>query len=113
MNTARPTNKLLAELARSDRIAFGELLEQMEPFALQRDAVLGTPQAFCDSVYFVESGIVALVAATRNGNSVEVGLVGKEGVTGGRECAGRPAAAIRFARPASRISVPRAQESDS
>lgn len=82
MNTARPTNKLLAELARSDRIAFGELLEQMEPFALQRDAVLGTPQAVCDSVYFVESGIVALVAATRNGNSVEVGLVGKEGVAG-------------------------------
>jgi CRP-like cAMP-binding protein len=73
---------VLVELARSDRTVFGQLLEQMEPFALHRGAILGSPRVAWDSVYFIESGIVSLVATTRNGNSVEVALVGSEGVAG-------------------------------
>ncbi|HET7696610.1 MAG TPA: Crp/Fnr family transcriptional regulator [Vicinamibacterales bacterium] len=82
MTTTRATNRVLMELARADRIVLGQLLEQMEPFALQRGAVLGGPRVASESVYFVESGIVSLVAAARNGNSVEVALIGKEGVAG-------------------------------
>jgi hypothetical protein len=33
-------------------------------------------------VYFVESGIVSLVAGTRHGQSLEVAIVGREGVAG-------------------------------
>lgn len=82
MTITRATNRVLMELARSDRSVFGQLLEQMEPFALQRGAVLGGPRVASESVYFVESGIVSLVAAARNGNSVEVALIGNEGVAG-------------------------------
>jgi len=70
------------ELARSDRSAFGQLFEHMEPFALHRGTMLGGPRVVSESVYFVESGIVSLVATARNGNSVEVALVGNEGVAG-------------------------------
>jgi CRP-like cAMP-binding protein len=44
--------------------------------------VLGTAREAAAFAYFVESGIVSLVASTRAGNSVEVALVGKEGVAG-------------------------------
>jgi len=82
LSAPRTKNRVLMGLARSDRIVFRQLLEQMEPFALQRGAILGSPRVAWDSVYFVESGIVSLVATTRNGNSVEVALVGNEGVAG-------------------------------
>ncbi len=32
--------------------------------------------------YFIDSGVVSLVAQTKNGSSVEVALVGREGVAG-------------------------------
>jgi CRP-like cAMP-binding protein len=82
LSTTRATNRVLMELARADRLAFSQLLEQMEPFALQRGAVLGVPHVVSESVYFVEAGVVSLVAAARNGESVEVALVGNEGVAG-------------------------------
>jgi CRP-like cAMP-binding protein len=44
--------------------------------------VLGTPRVMTDSIYFVESGIVSLVASTKTGSSVEVALIGREGVAG-------------------------------
>jgi CRP-like cAMP-binding protein len=44
--------------------------------------MLGTPRVAAEFTYFVESGIVSLVASTRAGNSVEVAVVGREGVAG-------------------------------
>ena len=82
LSTPRATNRVLLELARSDRIASSQLFEQMEPFALQRGMVLGGPRVDSAAVYFIESGIVSLVATARNGNSVEVALVGREGIAG-------------------------------
>jgi CRP-like cAMP-binding protein len=73
---------VLRELARSERRVFDELAKELEPCPLQRGAVLGRPRVLTDFVYFVESGIVSLVASTRAGNSVEVALIGKEGVAG-------------------------------
>ena len=75
-------NHVLAALAEADRDAFSELLNELQPHPLQRGDVLGTPAAPTDYVYFVESGIVSLLATTRAGSSVEVALIGREGVAG-------------------------------
>lgn len=82
MVATRPENRLLSELAELDRGVFAKLVNQMEPYALQSGALLGHPRAVTDCSYFVESGIVSLVASTRNGSSVEVALIGREGVAG-------------------------------
>src|SRR3569832_1591736 len=78
----RPENRLLRELAELDRGVFAKLVKQMEPCALQSGVLLGHPRTVTDFSYFIESGIVSLVAATKNGSSVEVALIGREGVAG-------------------------------
>ena len=82
MVAKRPGNHVLAELAQSEITVFNQLARELEPHPLQQGMVLGAPRVAADCMYFVESGIVALVASTRAGNSVEVALVGKEGVAG-------------------------------
>jgi CRP-like cAMP-binding protein len=82
MITTRPENRLLRELATADRAVYLELVKELEPFPLQAGALLGPPRAVTEFSYFIESGIVALVASTRNGSSVEVALIGREGVAG-------------------------------
>jgi CRP-like cAMP-binding protein len=78
----RTENHVLRELARSDRRVFTRLAEELEPYALQAGTVLGAPRVIAEFVYFVESGIVSLVASTRNGSSVGIALVGREGAAG-------------------------------
>ena len=82
MVATRPENRLLRELADIDRGVFAKLVKQMEPFALQSGTLLGHARTITDFSYFIESGIVSLVAATKNGSSVEVALIGREGVAG-------------------------------
>jgi CRP-like cAMP-binding protein len=82
MTATRPENRLLRALADLDREVYNRLVAQMDPFALQGGMVLGPPRAVTEYSYFVESGIVSLVASTRNGSSVEVALIGREGVAG-------------------------------
>lgn len=78
----RVQNVVLSKLAAADRGVFLEIMDELEPHPLQRGSVLGTARTTARYVYFVESGIVSLVATTRTGSSVEVALVGKEGVAG-------------------------------
>jgi len=76
----RTGNHVLRELARADRTVFDQLVTDLEAHPLQRGAVLGTPHHIAEWLYFIESGTVSLVASTRSGNSVEVALIGREGV---------------------------------
>jgi CRP-like cAMP-binding protein len=76
----RTRNRVLQALAAADPATFARLYEELEPMALERGAVLGAPRSHADSSYFIESGIVSLVAATSNGSSIEVGIVGREGM---------------------------------
>jgi CRP-like cAMP-binding protein len=78
----RTNNDVLRELALSDRSVFDELMSELEPHPLQRGAVLATPRVLAEFIYFIDSGVVSLVANTRNGHSVEVALIGREGVAG-------------------------------
>jgi CRP-like cAMP-binding protein len=82
MVATRPENRVLRELATADRSVYLKLVKEAEPFVLQSGALLGNPRAVTDFSYFIESGIVSLVASTRNGSSVEVALIGREGVAG-------------------------------
>src|SRR5258708_32200445 len=49
---------------------------------LERGALLGATREQLEWVYFVDSGIVSLVAGTTSGRSLEVAIVGREGVGG-------------------------------
>jgi CRP-like cAMP-binding protein len=61
---------------------FDRLADELDPHPLERGAVLGAARAMADDVYFVESGVISMVASTRAGHSVEVALIGREGVAG-------------------------------
>jgi CRP-like cAMP-binding protein len=82
-------NQLLRQLARADRAVYERLLEDLHPTPLEKGASLGAAHRRTDWVYFVESGIVSLVAGTRHGESLEVAIVGREGVAGFADALGR------------------------
>jgi CRP-like cAMP-binding protein len=81
-NVGVTQNHLLQQLAKSDRTVYERLWDDLQPTALERGASLGAARERTEWVYFVDSGIVSLVAETRNGHSLEVAIVGKEGVAG-------------------------------
>jgi CRP-like cAMP-binding protein len=73
------SNRLLAELAADDLA----LLEpHLDPVALERRFVLEAPNQAVGKVYFLESGVVSVVAVNGRGERIEVGLIGCEGMSG-------------------------------
>ena len=82
MPAERTRNHLLQQLAQADATSFARLFDEMEPVPLDRSAVLGPARLRSEWVYFVESGIVSMVASTSDGSSVEVAIIGREGVAG-------------------------------
>jgi CRP-like cAMP-binding protein len=81
-NVEVPQNHLLKQLAKSDRVVYAQLLEDLQPTLLERGVVLGAARERTEWVYFIDSGIVSLVAGTSRGQSLEVAIVGREGVAG-------------------------------
>jgi len=80
--TDRIRNDVLRKLADSDGDVYQQLIEELEPHPLQKGFALSASRLVSDYVYFIDSGAVSIVASTRSGNSVEVALVGREGVAG-------------------------------
>ena len=78
----RTRNRLLQKLAASDAAVYARLYEDLQPVALQRGANLGVSRSDADWSYFMDSGVLSLVAATTSGQSVEIAIVGREGVAG-------------------------------
>ncbi len=75
---ASSNNKLLASLSTNDF----ELLEpHLEPVTLGIRKSLETPNKRIDTVYFPDSGFASVVAI-QSRKQVEVGLIGREGMTG-------------------------------
>jgi CRP-like cAMP-binding protein len=85
----RTRNLVLRALAREDEGVFNQLLLELEPHPMQRGTVLGAPRIVAEFIYFIESGVVSLVASTRSGSTVEVAVVGREGVAGIADALGR------------------------
>ena|SRR5438067_4226257 len=72
------SNHLLVALSKSDRELLYPLLETVE-ISLKQDMEI--PNTPIENVYFPESGMVSTVGGSRD-EQVEVGLTGREGVTG-------------------------------
>lgn len=60
---------------------FNAVRPDLEYVELPQYTILHEPRQKLESVYFLNSGMVSLVFKTRDGESVEVGVVGKEGFT--------------------------------
>jgi CRP-like cAMP-binding protein len=58
------------------------LRPHLEPAELPQYEILQEPREKIDFSYFLNDGMASLVALSRDGRSVEVGIVGKEGMVG-------------------------------
>jgi CRP-like cAMP-binding protein len=74
-----PLNKLLAALSPE---SYERLTPQLEPFPLNHSAVLAEIGDRLEYVYFPNSGMVSLISHTEDGTTLEVGIIGYEGVVG-------------------------------
>jgi CRP-like cAMP-binding protein len=72
-------NRLLAALPPSD---FAALADHLQPTELELKQVLYEPGQTIRTIYFAEGGMVSHIAPLENGQSVEVGVVGREGLAG-------------------------------
>ena len=72
-------NRLLASLSSND---FDLLEPHLQSVVLQVRKSLERPNKRIDAVYFPESGFASVVAIQSGGKEVEVGLIGREGMTG-------------------------------
>jgi CRP-like cAMP-binding protein len=78
---ARPVfrNRLLGAMSRADR---GLIEPHLEPISLALRQPIEEPDTPVTHAYFVEEGIISVVAIGPKQTQIEVGLVGPEGMTG-------------------------------
>ncbi|HXI24715.1 MAG TPA: Crp/Fnr family transcriptional regulator [Pyrinomonadaceae bacterium] len=76
---APPTNRLLAALPKDE---YQRLLPKLELFPLVFGEVIYEPGDLIRDVYFPTSGIISLLAAVEDRATLEVGIVGREGMVG-------------------------------
>ena len=72
-------NRLLAALSPGD---FALLQPHLQPLALPVKRDIERPNRRIDSIYFIEAGIASVVAVQSDETQVEVGLIGREGMSG-------------------------------
>lgn len=77
--TSPQSNSILAALsgAKLDKFA-----NRLRPVSLELGQTLYQPDEKIDHVYFVTAGIVSLLAVFEDGNTVEAGIIGPEGMLG-------------------------------
>jgi CRP-like cAMP-binding protein len=76
---APPTNQLLAALPKDE---YRRLAPSLKPFSLVLGDVIYEPGDLIRRVFFPTSGIVSLLANVDEGGTLEVGIVGREGLVG-------------------------------
>src|SRR5712671_6418860 len=72
-------NNLLSSFSSAD---YGLLEPHLKPVSLELRKNLERPNKRIDAVYFPEHGFASVVAKQANGKEAEVGLIGREGMTG-------------------------------
>lgn len=75
----RIANQLLAALPKKDYLA---LQRHLEEIPLVFEELLYRPNVLISDVYFPNSGVVSLLAGANERSTLEVGLVGNEGMVG-------------------------------
>lgn len=73
------SNRLLNALTTAD---LNRLQQSLEPTPLRAKQILHWPDQPIDDVYFIEDGLVSVLANTGNKRPVEVWLIGSEGLVG-------------------------------
>jgi CRP-like cAMP-binding protein len=76
---APPTNQLLAALPKDE---YRRLAPSLKPFSLVFGEVIYEPGDLIRHVFFPTSGIISLLANVDEGGTLEVGIVGREGLVG-------------------------------
>ena len=72
-------NSILAALIASE---YKDLLPKLERVALKRGEIVYQADQDIDAVYFPEEAVVAMVDVTDDGRTIEVGIIGREGLVG-------------------------------
>ena len=75
----RPRNLILAQLPDDE---YAELAKSLMPVELPLGMQLSEPNRPIEYVYFLNSGLISTDALTEKGESVEVGVIGREGFAG-------------------------------
>jgi CRP-like cAMP-binding protein len=78
-NASPPRNQLLAAMSAAD---FASLQPHLRPVAMTLLKDMEQPNRRIESVYFMEAGIASVVAVQADEMRVEVGLIGREGMSG-------------------------------
>ena len=79
MGKAKVNNRLLRSLPAED---YQRLLPHLEPVSLRLGRVLCEPGESLAHAYFVTQGVVCLLSVTTSGETIEVGVIGNEGMIG-------------------------------
>ncbi|MHB1937817.1 MAG: Crp/Fnr family transcriptional regulator [Acidobacteriaceae bacterium] len=100
-----PENLLLASLSAESRVL---LLSHAMPVTLPLRAVLYTAGAVPTDAYFMTSGMASIVGSTSDGETAEVGIVGREGLVGAMYLLGPALAPTNcfIQLPASALKIP-------
>ena len=72
------TNQLLSSLPHESR----EWLQLLEPVKLRSGMVLYEPDEDIQHVYFLNNALVSIISMNSEGSTVEIGLIGNEGMVG-------------------------------
>jgi CRP-like cAMP-binding protein len=72
-------NRILASLP---PVEMKRLAPHLSPVTLKIDRTLHDPGQTIDTVYFLEEGICSVVVTMQSGNTVEVGIIGRDGFVG-------------------------------
>lgn len=72
-------NRLLASLPEAE---FQRLQPHLERVALKEHQKLMTPGTRTEYIYFLESGLVSMILTLEDGATIEIGLIGDEGLVG-------------------------------
>jgi CRP-like cAMP-binding protein len=75
----RPRNRLLAKMSAQD---LALVTAHLEDITLKERQVVEVPNKPITHVYFVETGVVSVVAVNAEDHRIEVGVIGREGMTG-------------------------------
>jgi CRP-like cAMP-binding protein len=97
-------NRLLVAMSQEDS---GRFFSDLEPVAFPLRQVIYEVGGSLDHVYFINDGVASIITRMTNGDSIEAGMIGSEGVVGlpallGRETSGQhvivqaPLAALRM-----------------
>ena len=75
----RPANQILSTLPHEE---FERLRPKLRAVTFKMGEVIYEPEEPIEAVYFINSGIVSWLATLQNGNTVEAGVIGSEGLAG-------------------------------